>query len=129
MNTAATQSDAGAFRIARTLLADASCVLVFVAIGARNHHSGGGLTGILGIGAPFWIALAVAHGVVAATPSLRRNPTSTRALAVVWMITVAGGMLLRGLAFGDGTAAVFIVVTATFLGATMSGWRAVARRR
>lgn len=110
---------------AGALVADASCVLLFVAIGARNHDSGGGLTGTLGIGVPFWIALAAAWAL---TP-VRREPTSTRSMTVVWVVTVAGGMLLRNVVFGDGTAPVFIAVTAVFLGATMAGWRALARRR
>jgi len=105
--------------------ADAVCVLAFVAVGSRNHDSGGGVVGVLGIGLPFWIALVA----VWTLPVVRREPLSVAATTAVWASTVAGGMLLRNLAFGDGTAAVFVLVTAGFLGAAMSGWRAVARRR
>lgn len=112
------------------LVADALCVLAFVVIGARNHDSGGGLAVTLGIGVPFWLALVAAHVVAAAAASTARSgTTSTRNTAIVWVVTVAGGVLLRNVAFGDGTAPVFIAVTAIFLGATMSGWRAFSRRR
>lgn len=112
----------------RAVLADAVCVLAFVVIGARNHDSGGGIAGTLGIGVPFWLALVAAHVVAAARPSSRSGTEPTRNTAVVWAVTVAGGVLLRNVAFGDGTAPVFIAVTAVFLGTTMSGWRAAARR-
>lgn len=104
---------------------DAACVALFVSIGARNHHSGGGVPGVAGIGVPFWIALAAAWMI----PHVRRGPLSTRSLATVWRTTVGIGVTLRNVVFGDGTAPVFILVTAAFLGASMAGWRALARRK
>lgn len=48
--------------------------------------------------------------------------------AIVWVCTVAGGMLLRA-ATGAGTAFSFIIVASLVTGALVLGWRAVARFR
>jgi hypothetical protein len=45
----------------RALLFDAICVLLMVVIGTRNHETDTGITGILFVAAPFWIATLVAH--------------------------------------------------------------------
>jgi 2-polyprenyl-6-methoxyphenol hydroxylase-like FAD-dependent oxidoreductase len=61
---------------------------------------------------------------VHAVPAVRRTAAATGTGAIVWVATVSGGMLLRNLVFGRGTAAAFVVVATVFLGITMLGWRA-----
>lgn len=96
---------------------DLVCVLVFVAVGIRAHAEADAL---LAVAAPFLIALAI--GWIAAIPL--HDPRSLKAGVVIWLVTLVGGMILRHV-FGEGTAAAFIVVAATFLAATMLGWRAI----
>lgn len=104
---------------------DAASVLVLVVVGTRNHDTDTGVAAVLGVGVPFWVALAA----MSLLPGVARDPRSTGAAATVWLGTVVVGMALRNLAFDRGTAVPFVIVAALFLFATMFGWRAVARRR
>ena len=103
---------------------DLVCVLALVVIGTRNHDTDTGVSGVLFVGLPFWIAL-VASRVATAT---RMSPLSTSAAATTWITTVVIGMALRNLVFDRGTAVPFVIVAALFLFATVFGWRALARR-
>ena len=81
------------------------------------------MTGLIETAAPFVIGLALAWVVSRAW----RDPWSWQTGAVVWIVTLGAGMLLRRFAFDDGTAASFVIVAAGFLGAFLNGWRLVAR--
>ena len=111
------------------LALDVASILVFVAIGRRNHDEGSGLGGVLEIAAPFLIGLAVAWLLVRAW----RRPMAILTGVVVWPITLLIGMVLRNLVFDRGTAPSFVVVATIFLGACLVGWRlaaqTIARRR
>jgi FtsH-binding integral membrane protein len=96
-----------------------------VVIGTRNHDTDTGITGILLVAAPFWIALSLAH----LAPLLQRKNRKDPNTYVVWGYTVVMGMLLRNLVFDRGTAVAFIIVATVFLGITMFGWRALLARR
>jgi len=104
---------------------DALCVLLMVVIGTRNHKTDTGLSGILFVAAPFWIALSLAH----LAPLLQRKDRKDPNTYVVWGYTVIMGMLLRNMVFNRGTAVAFIIVATVFLGITMFGWRAIVARR
>ena len=104
---------------------DALCVLLMVVIGTRNHDTDTGITGILFVAAPFWIALSLAH----LAPLLQRTNRKEQNVYMVWGYTVVMGMLLRNLVFDRGTAVAFIIVATVFLGITMFGWRALLARR
>ena len=108
-----------------TLGYDAASVLALVVVGTRNHDTDTGVVAVIGVGVPFWIALAV----VSTLPLVGNDPRSTRAATTVWVGTVALGMVLRNLVFDRGTATPFVIVASLFLFASMFGWRAVARRR
>ena len=109
----------------RAFVFDALCVLLMVVIGTRNHETDTGVTGILFVAAPFWIALSLAH----LAPLLQRKNRKDTNTFVVWGYTVAMGMLLRNMVFNRGTAVAFIIVATVFLGITMFGWRAFIARR
>ena len=109
----------------RALLFDALCVLLMVVIGTRNHKTDTGITGILFVAAPFWIAMSLAH----LAPLLQRKNRKEQNAYMVWGYTVVMGMVLRNMVFNRGTAAAFIIVATVFLGITMFGWRAVVARR
>lgn len=109
---------------------DVFSVVVFVAIGRRNHDETGAFTAVFETSAPFLIGLAVAWLIVRAW----RRPTKVRTGLLLWPITVLVGMIVRNLVFDDGTAASFVIVATLFLGACLVGWRAAlktitARRR
>ena len=109
-------------------LADIVAIVVFVAIGRRNHNEGEAVDAILTVAAPFLIALAV--GWIAARAWTR--PMQVETAFVIWPITVAIGMVLRNLVFDRGTALPFIIVATVVTGVFLVGWRmlaAVAERR
>lgn len=107
---------------------DTFSIVLFVALGRREHDRESTITGLIDTAAPFLIALAVAWIVLRAW----RNPTSWRTGVGIWAIVIVGGMLLRNLVFGDGTATSFVIVATVFVGLFVVGWRlvfAVVERR
>jgi hypothetical protein len=107
-----------------TLLVDILAVLIFVIVGRDNHGEENTAVGILSTAAPFLIALAVAWLALRLLKIRRRL---TMAL-FVWAVTVGGGITLRNVVFGDGTAFSFIVVTTITLGVLMVGLRMAVGR-
>ena len=108
----------------RAFIFDALCVLLMVLIGTRNHKTDTGLSGVLFVAAPFWIAMSLAH----LAPLLQRTAKAEAHVLVVWGYTVVMGMVLRNLIFDRGTTVAFIIVATVFLGITMFGWRAFIAR-
>ena len=104
---------------------DALCVLAFVVVGTRNHDTDTGVSGVLYVAAPFWIAMVLGWFVSHA----QRNPFAISVGTQTWIVTLVIGMMLRNLVFDRGTATSFMVVTAIFLAVTMLGWRTIAARR
>ena len=109
----------------RAFLFDALCVLLMVVIGTRNHKTDTGISGILFVAAPFWIAMSLAH----LAPLLQRKNRQEPNTYMVWGYTVVMGMVLRNMVFNRGTALAFIIVATVFLGITMFSWRALLARR
>ena len=108
---------------------DTFAIVLFVAIGRREHERDSAIAGLVDTAAPFLIALVAAWLVLRAW----RRPTDLRTGVGIWAIVVSGGMLLRRVLFDDGTAASFVIVAALFLALFVVGWRAaygvIARRR
>jgi hypothetical protein len=111
-------------RIAIAGAADIAAILLFVAIGRRNHHEGTAVDGIVTVAAPFLIALVV--GWIAARAWAR--PMQVETAFIIWPVTVALGMVLRHFAFDRGTALAFIIVATLFTGVFLVGWRLVVDR-
>ena len=112
--------------VRRAWLADLGAIVLFVVVGRRNHNEGTALHGIASVAAPFLIGLVV--GWLAAV-RVDPRPFSVRFGAVVWVATLAVGMVLRSTAFNRGTATPFVIVATVFLGLTLLGWRIVVDRR
>ncbi|WP_396659048.1 DUF3054 domain-containing protein [Microbacterium oxydans] len=111
------------------VVVDVVLVLIFAAIGRASHDENP--AGFLLTAWPFLIALLVGHALAALLPSRPRRPWSLLWGAVVWIVTVAGGMLIRVLS-GDTAEVPFIIVATLVLGVFLVGWRAIAalvRRR
>ncbi|MDR6140574.1 hypothetical protein QE375_000128 [Microbacterium foliorum] len=116
-------------RFVPAFIVDAVLVLVFAVIGRASHGESPG--GFLITAWPFIVALLVGHVVAALLPARPRRPWSLGWGAVVWLVTVAGGLLLR-VATGDTAQIAFIIVATLVLGVFLLGWRAAAallRRR
>lgn len=116
-------------RYVPAFIVDAVLVLVFAMIGRASH--GESVAGFLLTAWPFLVALLVGHAVAALLPARPRRPWSLAWGAVVWLVTVVGGLILRVVA-GDTAQIAFIIVTTLVLGVFLVGWRAVAallRRR
>jgi hypothetical protein len=111
-------------RLARLAVAlDIGCVLIFVIIGRASHAKGESLAGLASTSWPFLAGLGV--GWLAAR-AWRRPLTIRPAGLVVWLSTVALGMILRVIS-GQGTALAFIAVALAFLALFLLGWRLLAR--
>ncbi|WP_448719833.1 DUF3054 domain-containing protein [Microbacterium natoriense] len=111
------------------LIVDAVLVLIFAVIGRASHQEDP--AGFLLTAWPFLVALLVGHALAALMGSGPRRPWSLLWGVTVWVVTVAGGMLLR-LVAGDTAQIPFIIVATIVLGVFLVGWRALAgllRRR
>ena len=105
------------------MVLDIACVLIFVIIGRASHTKRESLAGIASTSWPFLAGLGV--GWLAARGW--RRPLAIRPEGlVIWLCTVALGMVLRVVS-GQGTAAAFIVVALAFLALFLLGWRLLAR--
>jgi len=107
-------------RPAAAVLADVVCVLVFCTIGRRSHAEGITVAGLAETTWPFLAGTAV--GWLAAR-GWRRPATLAPTGLVIWLSTVAIGMLLRK-ATSQGTAVSFVVVASLVTAILLLGWRA-----
>lgn len=107
-----------------TAIVDVVAVVVFVAIGRRNHDEGTALSGVLGVAAPFLIALGISW------IGLRtwNEPFTRRSWVATWIITVFVGLLLRRLVFDRGIATPFIIVATITLGVLLGLGRKLSHR-
>ena len=110
-------------RLTIAVALDVFVVVLFVAIGRRNHEESGAFRSVIETAAPFLIGLAVGW---AATRACRR-PMQLLTGLTIWPITVLVGMIVRNLVFDRGTATSFVIVATIFLGVTLVGWRALTR--
>lgn len=101
---------------------DLVLVVVFAAVGRASH--GESVAGTFLTAWPFLVACVAAWVVLLV---LGDDGLGWRAGLIVWLVTLIGGMAIR-VAAGDTAAVAFIVVAMLFLGATLLGWRLVARR-
>ena len=125
-----TKAAAPRAHVALALVLDAVLVVVFAAIGRASHERGvfgdGGL-GLATTAWPFLAALAVGWVICL---GWRRPFSIVRTAMPVWVVTVAGGMLLRAVS-DQGTALPFVIVATVTLLVLLVGWRlvtAVVRR-
>ena len=107
-----------------TAIVDVLAVVVFVAIGRRNHDEGTAISGVLSVAAPFLIAL------IASWVGLRtwNEPFTRRSWATTWAITVIVGLLLRRLVFDRGIATPFIIVATITLGVLLAVGRLLSQK-
>ena len=102
-------------QIVIALLLDIFSVLLFVAIGRRNHKESAGISGVVKVALPFLIALVCSWVVSRAW----QKPDATKNGVVIWLVTVVLGLLLRNLIFDRGTATPFVIVATVVLGLSL----------
>lgn len=106
------------------LAVDVLLVVVFAAIG-RASHGEAVVSGLWTTAWPFLGGLVLGWIVTLAW----RAPTAPGRPGVgIWVVTVAGGMLLRS-ASGQGVAVAFVVVASITLLVFLVGWRVVVAAR
>ena len=108
-----------------SLVADIVGIIVFVSIGRRNHDEGVAPAGVIETAAPFVIAVLVGWLLGRGW----KAPFAVGTGAIIWVTTVALGMVLRKLVFDEGTATAFVIVATVFTGAVSNGWRLAVRTR
>lgn len=109
-------------RSALAAVADVVGVLLFCAVGRRSHAEGLTVAGIADTAWPFLVGTAIGWGASRAW----RQPTAVAPTGViVWLCTVAVGMLLRK-ATSAGVAGSFIVVATAATAVMLLGWRVAA---
>ncbi|HEV7171386.1 DUF3054 domain-containing protein [Pedococcus sp.] len=116
--------------IVPTFVVDACLVLLFALIGRASHVEGVTVVGVLSTAWPFLVGLAL--GWVAVRLLWHAWPREVVQAVPVWLVTVAGGLVLRVASGGGGAPLPFVVVATVVLGAFIMGWRALAaplRRR
>lgn len=106
---------------------DLLLIVIFCAIGRRNHDETGAISGLLETAWPFVIgAIAGWAGVWA----LYRDKFNAYLIVptgiIVWISTVGVGMILRAVS-GQGTALSFVIVASSVLALFILGWRALAK--
>ncbi len=109
-------------RTVAALATDLVCVIVFCTIGRRSHAEGLTVAGIAETAWPFLTGTLA--GWLAARAWQRPTNLYPTGL-IVWVVTVAVGMLLRK-ATSAGTAPSFIVVASITTAVLLLGWRAIA---
>ena len=106
---------------------DLLMVVVFAAIGRRSHAEATALSGLFHTAWPFVVGAAIGWIV---TFALYRNKFDAFLIVptgiVVWVMTVALGMVLRAVT-GQGTAGSFIIVATLATAVLLLGWRALAK--
>jgi hypothetical protein len=100
--------------------ADVIGVLVFCAVGRRSHDEGLNVTGIASTAWPFLTGTVLGW---LASRGWRRPTAVVPTGVIVWVCTVAVGMLLRK-ASSAGVAASFVVVASSVTAVLLLGWRA-----
>jgi len=105
------------------LLVDVVGVVVFALVGRLSHGEALGLGELARTAAPFLAGLLLGWVLLL---RLGRPGLPWRDGVIVWAPTGGLGLAFRALS-GDGTAAVFVLTTAVFVGLLLLGWRLVWR--
>jgi hypothetical protein len=101
---------------------DVICVLAFCALGRRSHDEGMTVAGVARTAWPFLSGTVLGWLL---SRAWRRPMAVVPTGVIVWLCTVAVGMLLRK-ASSAGVAASFGVVAASVTAVLLLGWRAAA---
>jgi hypothetical protein len=119
-----TPDSASRTRALPAFAADLAFVALFAAVGRRNHAEGLSIGGVAETAWPFLAGTVVGWLI---SRAWRRPAAVVPTGVIIWVCTVAVGMLLRK-ATSEGTAASFITVATLTIGLLLLGWRAAVTR-
>lgn len=105
-------------------LIDAVLVVVFATFGRGAHSEGLGAAQVWGTAWPFLVALVVGWLLVLL---LRRAPLAVPTGVLLWVVTLAGGMAIRGITTGRVPHWSFLLVAGVTTAVFLIGWRLVVR--
>lgn len=108
--------------MALIFLLDALLVGVFATFGRSAHSGGLGPAQVWSTAWPFLVGLVLGWILVLAA---RRDPATVGSGVLLWLVTLVGGMVIRGLGDGRVPHWSFIIVAAIATGVFLVGWRAV----
>ncbi|GAA4397897.1 DUF3054 domain-containing protein [Tsukamurella soli] len=123
-------------RIPFVLLIDLVVVVVFALIGRLSHAETLTPASLLDTAWPFLVAAAVGWAFAYTLSQVRSHDPETHTFRplrvfpdgiIIWLATVAVGMVARALLTTRGVVPSFVVVATVFLGLFLLGWRGVAR--
>lgn len=103
-------------------LTDAAVIMLFAAVGRGAHERGDVVAGVLLTAWPFLAGAAVGW---LASKAWRHPLSVRRAGVVIWLCSLAGGMLLRALT-GQTVVLPFVIVAFLSLGVLLLGYRMLA---
>lgn len=109
----------------RAFIIDFLSVLLFVAIGRKNHKHGFSLSGMTSTTWPFVVGLVSGWLVIVLTQR-KATTRSSGIIIAIWTVTL--GMILRVIS-GQGTALSFVIVALVFLLLFLVGWRTLLSLR
>lgn len=101
---------------------DVVLVVVFATFGRGAHSEGLGVVQVWGTAWPFLVGLVVGWLLVVVT---RRAAADVSSGVLLWVITLVGGMVIRGLGDGRVPHWSFMIVAALTTAVFLIGWRAI----
>jgi hypothetical protein len=107
----------------RVFAIDVLAIVLFAALGRRNHDEGSSVAGVLVVAWPFLAGWTIAWFAT----RLDRRPRSAASAFLALVVAVPAAMVLRSVT-DRGVAPAFVVVAFVFLGAALVGRRAVLAR-
>lgn len=111
-----------AVRPAVAAAADLACLVLFVALGRRNHDIHGGVTWFLGV---LWPIALGWFGAALATRLYTDGRRPWVRLTVTWIVGVVVALALRGIVMGHQPFSTFAFVLLGFVGLLTFGWRTI----
>ena len=115
------------FRVAQLVAGDALAILAFAAIGRGNHGEGVALADVASTALPFalgWFGAATTVGNAYGEDARGNDGLQSAFIAgKTWAVGGPAGLVMRSIGKGAAPPLAFVVVSMTFAGAFLVGWR------
>ena len=115
------------FRVAQLVAGDALAILAFAAVGRGNHGEGVALADVASTALPFalgWFGAATTVGNAYGEDARGNDGLQAAFIAgKTWAVGGPAGLVMRSIGKGAAPPLAFVVVSMTFAGAFLVGWR------